>query len=351
MVRLDRGLRVVVWSTVARRGTTRLWRIAIRRVVYTCIMGGYEALMEQPVAADSGTDFVCITDDPTLRSEKWQIRTVESALPMDSARSSRAPKILAHRFLPDYDESLYVDNTVLLKEPPEMIFDELLPASAHMGLVKHSFRGALEEEFHAVVEAGVDAPWVCDEQMDHYRSINPEVLGQQTIWCGMLLRRHQVPTVQRSMERWWEHVLRYSRRDQLSFPFVLSQSSASAVVHDIDNHQSRFHQWPLWRSGGPRAARASVWNADTPDLKGLKARIAELEDQLAGTEREVELLRGDLGRARARTAELLTSTSWKVTAPGRAVSQRVKDAAQRLRPQPSSHRVGQESEPRAPHQS
>ncbi len=111
MVRLDRGLRVVVWSTVARRGTTRLWRIAIRRVVYTCIMGGYEALMEQPVAADSGTDFVCITDDPTLRSEKWQIRTVESALPMDSARSSRAPKILAHRFLPDYDESLYVDNT------------------------------------------------------------------------------------------------------------------------------------------------------------------------------------------------------------------------------------------------
>ncbi len=200
------------------------------------------------------------------------------------------------------------------------------------------------------MEAGADAPWVCDEQMDHYRSINPEVLGQQTIWCGMLLRRHQVPTVQRSMERWWEHVLRYSRRDQLSFPFVFSQSSASAVVHDIDNHQSRFHQWPLWRSGEPRAAPPRCGTPTHLDLKELKARIAALEDQLAGTEREAELLRGDLGRAGRTPPGFSTSTSWKFTAPGRAVSQRVKDAAQRLRPQPSSHRVGQESEPGAPHQ-
>ena len=166
----------------------------------------------------------------------------------------------------------------------------------------------------------------------HYRSINLEVLGHQTIWCGLLLRRHRVPAVRRSMERWWEHVLRYSRRDQLSFPFVLSQSSASAVVHDIDNHRSRFHQWPLWQSGTARADRTSVWNADTPDLKELKARIAELEEQLAQAGREVELLRGDLVRASSRTAELLASTSWKVTAPGRAISQWAKEVAQRLRP-------------------
>src|SRR5436190_13933362 len=87
---------------------------SVRRVVYTVLMGGYEPLLEQHVAARFDTDLVCFTDDPALASPTWQIRLVEPSLPSDSGRSSRRPKILAHEYLPDYDESIYVDNSVLL---------------------------------------------------------------------------------------------------------------------------------------------------------------------------------------------------------------------------------------------
>ena len=45
-----------------------------RRVVYTVLIGGYEPLLEQPVAGGFETDLVCLTDDPGLRSDTWERR-------------------------------------------------------------------------------------------------------------------------------------------------------------------------------------------------------------------------------------------------------------------------------------
>jgi len=71
--------------------------------VYTTLVGGYEALNEQPVAANSRFAFICLTDDPDLRSETWQIRRVEPLFRLDPIRSQRALKLLPHEHLPDYE--------------------------------------------------------------------------------------------------------------------------------------------------------------------------------------------------------------------------------------------------------
>src|SRR5215210_7134454 len=58
-----------------------------RNVVFTALVGGYETLTEQPVAAESDFEFVCFTDDAELSSETWQIHP-ERAL--DEVRARRA---------------------------------------------------------------------------------------------------------------------------------------------------------------------------------------------------------------------------------------------------------------------
>src|SRR5688572_10939275 len=55
--------------------------------VYTTLIGGYEPLNEQPVAASSRVPFVCLTDDPNLASDTWQIRHVTPLFGMDPVRS------------------------------------------------------------------------------------------------------------------------------------------------------------------------------------------------------------------------------------------------------------------------
>jgi redox-sensitive bicupin YhaK (pirin superfamily) len=42
--------------------------------VYTTLVGGYEELNEQPIAQSSSIPFICLTDDPALTSNTWQIR-------------------------------------------------------------------------------------------------------------------------------------------------------------------------------------------------------------------------------------------------------------------------------------
>ena len=94
-----------------------------RRAVYRALIGGYEQLREEEVARDSDVPFICFTDDSTLRSKTWEVVHVAPRVPFDSSRSARALKILGHPVLDDYDETLWIDNTVALRRPPDALYD------------------------------------------------------------------------------------------------------------------------------------------------------------------------------------------------------------------------------------
>jgi hypothetical protein len=73
------------------------------------------------------------------------------------------------------------------------------------------------------------------------------------------------------MTMWWEHVLRYSRRDQLSFGVAMAAAGVWVKSVPLANLQSAVHRWP----GGP-ATRADA------EGQGRAARVrAEIEDVLA----------------------------------------------------------------------
>ncbi|MCU1657360.1 MAG: hypothetical protein JWO57_2016 [Pseudonocardiales bacterium] len=329
--------------------------VATRRVVYTVLMGRYETLLEQHIAGNRGVDLVCFTDDPTAVSTTWKIRYVERAFALDPNRSSRRPKILAHEYLADYDESLYIDNSTLLLTDPDSAFDTLLPPDAAFALLRHSFRDTLADEFTAVVDERRDAAWTCEEQREHYERTHPSVLAASALWGGLLLRRHHDPAVREAMQVWWEHVLRFSRRDQLSLPVALDTAALKPLVHELDNHTSSFHEWPrgaAQRDPGGGAPLPIGPEARIAELEAqaaeLRARSAEVEAQSAALRHELEAgraeadeLRGAVTELRARhdsavshrdrladeVADLRESTSWRITRPLRFV----RDAVSALR--------------------
>lgn len=225
------------------------------RCVYTVLTGGYEGLLEQPTSSDSAIDYICFTDDRGLSSSSWNVRTFTPPLPSDAPRNSRYVKILAHRFLADYDTSLYIDNSVLLKTRAEEIFEDLLPPEESFAALAHSYRETVADEFSAVIDEGYETSTTCQEQLSAYRSNHPDVLAVRPIWAGLLLRRHHHPSLQAAMENWWWHVLRYSHRDQLSMMVALHISDMTPLIHDLDNFESRYHEWP--RSTGRRRSKGS----------------------------------------------------------------------------------------------
>jgi hypothetical protein len=294
-----------------------------RRCVYTVVAGGYEPVLEQHIARQHDTDLICFTDGEVPAGSGWQARPLELVLPQDTNRSSRLPKLLPHRVLPDYDESLYIDNNVLLTVDPAVMFERFLPDGVGMAAFAHSFRATLRDEFEEVVKVGKEAAWVCEEQLHHYEATDPEALDMRPIIGGFLFRRHADPLVQATMERWWVHVLRYSRRDQLSLLVVARELGLDILVHEVDNHLSEWHEWPR----GPRRDPGG----GSPLAPGPEVRIAELEAEVAHLHQAIGSLHEQVHAANEQAvrdlesvrAEYEASTSWRLTRPIRAVKDRL----------------------------
>lgn len=213
-----------------------------RRAVYRALIGGYEELREEEVACDSEIPFICFTDDPHLTSETWEIIHVEPRLSNDSTRSARALKILGHPMLEQFDETLWLDNTVALKVAPDELFDLWL-AEFDVAAPLHSFRSSVLAEAEAVIDTGLDEFSRVYEQLTYYLSRGPGALDENPHWTGMLARRRTNETT-KAMVAWWEDVLRYSRRDQLSFVPVMRAHGVPLLSVSLDTLDSRWHAWP-----------------------------------------------------------------------------------------------------------
>ena len=212
-------------------------------MVYRALLGGYETLREEPVAHESGVDFVCFTDDPDLTSETWRLVLVEPRFPADLVRSARHLKIVGHPVLETYDETLWLDNTVELLVPPEEIFDDWL-ADADLALPLHSFRASVVDEAEAVLELRA-------------RRLRPRLRADERLLPHLTRRPggeppldrdagppRRVPVVREAMQDWWEHLLRFSHRDQLSFMATVPRPGLRLRSVAVDNHASRLHRWP-----------------------------------------------------------------------------------------------------------
>lgn len=272
----------------------------MRACVYTCLFGGYEQLSSQPAAAGSELPFICFTDDPNLVSDTWEIRHVQPLLPDDSRRSSRYPKICAHKFLPEFEASLYIDNSVLLLRRPEVLLAALLDSEdSNMACLRHSYWDSVDAEFAAVKQYSFEHDAVLLRQIRAYSELGYDFRGTQ-IWAGILLRLHLMPDVIRCMEDWFANVLQFSRRDQLSFDYVARLNNFRFKAHELDNHETAFHRWPVHRQ---RLANDIRKDTPLPTMALNGEDLRELEERLlAMRKRSSEM--SDLATARARTPGL-----------------------------------------------
>jgi len=149
-------------------------------------------------------------------------------------------KVMPHKFL-DCDISIWMDGNIFPKVPHEQLVKEWL-GDNDMMVFKHWHRESIHWEMKWIeyqFRHRKDSPILknAQKQMDYYKSINfPRKSG--VYYCGFIIRRHNKVTEQFN-EKWWAEITRWSARDQLSFPVVLStmpELKLHALHHDIRKH-------------------------------------------------------------------------------------------------------------------
>lgn len=242
-----------------------------RRCVYTALYGAFDSLPPVPAGGMPCIAFVD-PDSPPAEAHGWTLRPLPPRVPGDTVRSARFAKLHPHLLLPEFDESLYLDCSVRLRQPPEAVFAALLDSqAAPMACCAHSHRSAVLDEVRAVLALGYDDPGLVRRQLEDYAAQGLRG-GGPLIWTGMLARRHHDPALARFGTLWWEQVLRFSRRDQIAFPYLAEREGFAVAVHAIDNEDSPLHEWPV-----PRARTRAPWRPAraAPD-PGLAALIREI---------------------------------------------------------------------------
>ena len=199
----------------------------MNKVIYTAIFGNYDSL-EKPKFVPNGFDFICFTDSD-IKSDFWKIEKV-TPLYQDSTRNARKYKLLPHRFLPQYDISIWMDgNFLIINDLNELLYkylsDRNFACHNHNNCILDP-RDCVYQEAEAILWLGQndpnkkykDEPSVIKKQIDGYFNEGyPHNNG--LIVSGILVRRHKESNVIETMEKWWEEVKYGSKRDQLSFDY------------------------------------------------------------------------------------------------------------------------------------
>ena len=89
--------------------------------VYTSIFGGKDLLKENQFLSND-LDYICFTDRE-VSSKTWKVIT-KKPTHSDPCRSAKAFKILPHKFLPEYDYSVWIDGNFIVKKHPKDLIEK-----------------------------------------------------------------------------------------------------------------------------------------------------------------------------------------------------------------------------------
>jgi hypothetical protein len=212
----------------------------LKEVVFTGVFGGVESLQER-VFEDSSRDYLCFTDDPAIKSRSWQVIYTEPSLPGDPARSVRQVKYLGHPELEGYERRLWIDNKIRLLAPPDAMMQCLGPED-DIAVPLHDHRGSLRAEFDAVRRSRKDAPFRVRELQNYVEMFYPELLDQKIYEQAIIVSRPS-DSYFSLMHEWYQLVLRFSARAQLSFSVALSRSDAKLVPLPFGVSGSQYHEF------------------------------------------------------------------------------------------------------------
>ncbi|XP_027092826.1 uncharacterized protein LOC113749988 [Coffea eugenioides] len=212
-------------------------------VVSTCAFGGGDDLYQPIGMSEQSLHKVCYVafwDEITLAAQeaqgqkvgenhfigKWRIIVVKDLPFRDQRLNGKIPKMLAHRLFPNSRYSIWVDSKSQFRRDPLGVLEALLWRSKSvLAISEHGARSSVYDEAKAVVKKNKATPEEVEVQLTQYRKdALPEdkrFNGKKALAEASIIVREHTTTTNLFMCLWFNEVVRFTSRDQLSFPYVL----------------------------------------------------------------------------------------------------------------------------------
>lgn len=188
-------------------------------VVYTAITGNYDTL-KQPKVINKNIDYICFTDNQHLNGGAWRIRPIPIDVRyLSNVKKQRILKICPHRYLKDYDISIWVDGSFEIQDDLLAFINQYDLEKCPLYVRIHPTRKCIYIEAEECIRQKKDDPQTINNQIEQYKKDGyPKNIGM--VETGILLRKHNNKTCQLIDNAWATEILKHSHRDQLSFNYI-----------------------------------------------------------------------------------------------------------------------------------
>lgn len=214
----------------------------LRVAIYTSFAPvGYDNLKPHAYL-DDRFDYFVYTDAPlnTMGVYQWA-KIPEEGLGLDGARAIRYAKTHPHVLFRDYDVAVWLDTSIMLVGDIYPILKRFVASGKAIGSTPHTVRQSLFEEFLACVALGKDDYQILQRLKKFYESEGFD--SQRLAENGFLLFNPKHKDIAAPLEEWWQMILKFSKRDQLTFSYSLAKHGVewfriSEPPNNINNNPS-----------------------------------------------------------------------------------------------------------------
>lgn len=192
--------------------------------IITSYTKGYDTL-KPPEVINEDYDYIVYTDDD--QANGYGIFDIRP-LPMpelDGPRAIRYVKTHPHIFAKDYEVAIWVDTSIMIVKDLSPLVNSFIESGMAIGSTVHPERNSIYEEYIACLNLLKGDSDEIKKQIDYYRSegYKSDELSENGIL--MFLPNDKRTAV--AMDEWWNQIMKFSTRDQLSFNYSLS-------IHGVD---------------------------------------------------------------------------------------------------------------------
>lgn len=193
-----------------------------KKVIYTCITGNYDEL-KAPSFKEFGYDYICFTDDPSLKSDFWEVFPIPKEIrDLSPVKQQRIVKIMPHKFLNEYETSIWIDANVRIDRPIDEFLKQVvsLNESSNIFLKKHPQRQCIYDEITACkLLKGINKNEM-EKLRERYISEGmPKNFG--LFETNVIIRKHNAKDCITLMNEWGKELLANSYRDQVSLTYCI----------------------------------------------------------------------------------------------------------------------------------
>lgn len=192
----------------------------MKKVIYTSLVGDYDDFTD-PHFVNDKWDYICFSNH--LDEKKFNIWKIKR-IPLNTKNKtvlSRYVKINPHVVLSDYDYSIYIDSNIDITS--NFLYDradELIKSNEIISLSMHPLRDCIYDEAKVCIQEGRDKKKNIMKTVNYLKKKDYPA-HQGLFENGVIFRNHNHPKITSLSEQWWDLYLKLSKRDQLTFAFLL----------------------------------------------------------------------------------------------------------------------------------